>query len=331
MARRSAAVLSREETVAEIKELLDSFLERLDHSDLRQQVISLVPAVHSLRDLGSGLLVGTHITSGKDRILAYLRKYPGTLIDGDELMVVAGIGEWARRVRELRVEAGWRIYTGATLNDMLEDAPEFEDELKTLLGSDEIRIRPDQYVLISEEQDREAAHRWKLLNSIRKKPGGVKTKILEYLRENVGHVVTGEELRYLARDKKEWARRIRELRTEDGWPVITRMHGRPDLAVGEYLLEEDRQAEPHDRKIDDATRVEVLTRDAFQCTFCGWSRDDLNPADPRKFLELHHLEHHADGGSNTSENLRTLCNVHHDEVHAGRLLWDKGKWIRPHT
>ncbi|WP_323985578.1 HNH endonuclease [Klebsiella aerogenes] len=36
---------------------------------------------------------------------------------------------------------------------------------------------------------------------------------------------------------------------------------------------------------------------------------------PRTFLELHHIEHHADGGENTLENLITLCNVCHDEVH----------------
>jgi hypothetical protein len=31
-----------------------------------------------------------------------------------------------------------------------------------------------------------------------------------------------EELKYLAKDKKEWARRVRELRTEQGWPIVTK-------------------------------------------------------------------------------------------------------------
>jgi len=180
---------------------------------------------------------------------------------------------------------------------------------------------------MKEEQDREAALRWNQLNGIRKKSGGVKLKILEYLRENIGRVVTGEELRYLARDKKEWARRIRELRTEDGWPVFTRMQGRPDLFVGEYLLEEDRQAKKHDRKISDDVRVKVLERDQFQCVCCGWKREDLSRDDPRKFLELHHVDDHVKGGSNTVENLVTLCNVHHDQVHRGTLEWNETAWV----
>jgi hypothetical protein len=44
-----------------------------------------------------------------------MKKYVGIVLAGDELMVVAGISEYARRVRELRVERGWRILTGMTL------------------------------------------------------------------------------------------------------------------------------------------------------------------------------------------------------------------------
>lgn len=296
MVRRSKATSDFQGQVADVKRLLDTFLERLEHGDLRQQVISLVPVVHGLRDLGSGLVAGEDINSARDRILAYLRKYPKTLINGDELMVVAGIGEWARRVRELRVQFGWTIYTGATLGEVVEDDPELLSDLSQLLDVDEVHLRPDQYILMSESQDREAALRWNHLNTIRKRSGGVKAKLIEYFRLNVGHVVTGEELRYLAKDNKEWARRSRELRTEDGWPIVTRMQGRPDLAVGEYLLEEDRQAEAHDRNIPDPTRVRVLKRDEFKCTYCGWSRDDLDRVDPRKFLELHHIVEHAKVG-----------------------------------
>lgn len=327
MARRSNAVTDFSKQVDQIKGLLDSFLDRLENEDLRQQVVSLVPAVHALRDLGSGLVYGESINSARDRMLAYLQKYPKTLIDGDELMVVAGIGEWARRVRELRVQFGWQIYTGSTLSEITEDSPEIIQELEAVLGIKPLHLKPDQYVLMNEEQDRESALRWNQLNTIRKKSGGVKGKLLEYLRLNVGHVVTGEELRYLAKDNKEWARRTRELRTEDGWPVVTRMQGRADLNVGEYVLEEDRQAEVHDRRIPDPVRVNVLKRDKFSCTACGWSRDQLSPDDPRKFLELHHLHEHVKGGKNEASNLMTLCNVDHDAVHAGKLGFNGKKWI----
>lgn len=102
------------------------------------------------------------------------------------------------------------------------------------------------------------------------------------------------------------------------------MQGRPDIPLGSYMLEADRQAPAHDRKIPDPVRIEVLRRDAFSCRQrgCGWSRAQASPDDPRKFLELHHKVEHAQGGKNTVENLVTLCNVHHDEVHAGRIELD---------
>ena len=145
---------------------------------------------------------------------------------------------------------------------------------------------------------------------------GEEEKINErYKCKNVGTPVTGEELSYLAGNTKEWARRVRELRTEDGWPIATKNTGRNDLPVGVYVLEEDRQAYEHDRIIPDPIRVAVLERDGFKCTCCGWSRDKLNRDDPRKMLELHHKQQHKDGGENTIENLITLCNVCHDDVH----------------
>jgi hypothetical protein len=46
-----------------------------------------------------------------------------------------------------------------------------------------------------------------------KKSISINIKVLEYMRNNVGRLVTGEEFRYVAKDKTEWARRVRELRT----------------------------------------------------------------------------------------------------------------------
>ena len=47
--------------------------------------------------------------SGAERILAYMRLFVGQEIEGEELGVVSGISEYARRVREWRVEFGWPI------------------------------------------------------------------------------------------------------------------------------------------------------------------------------------------------------------------------------
>jgi hypothetical protein len=201
---------------------------------------------------------------------------------------------------------------------MARDQEDEAAELKRMLGVDPAKVKPDQYVLMRSQQDRQAAHRWNVLNEIRKKKTSVTDKIIEYFRKNVGAEVTGEELKYLAKDKKEWARRVRELRTEQGWPIATKNSGREDLAVGVYVLEEDRQAYEHDRAIPDPVRIAVLQRDGFKCVKCGWSRAKLSPDDPRKMLELHHQKQHKDRGENTVENLVTLCNVHHDEIHRHR-------------
>jgi len=304
-----------EELRAELVDVVAELGNYLKAEDLRPKVLALIPAFHKLRDLGSSLI--SDIPSARERIIFYLTKYPRKIILGDELMVISGIGEWARRVRELRVEFGWSIISGITARE-LADADAEEGLQLEMDGRKLESIKPDEYILLDEVQDRDAAYRWNVANTIRKSNGGVQDKILAFLRANVGKRVTSEELRYVANDKSEWARRVRELRTEEGWPVVTRSQGRPELPVGVYILEEDKQAEPHDRRIPDVVRVAVLTRDKFACRKCGWKHEmlKLNPSDPRKLLELHHKVHHAKGGDNSIENLVTLCNVDHDKVHA---------------
>lgn len=298
----------RQELVA----LLQDFQSRLKDHDLREKVLALVPCCQLLRSLGCSLIPKGEATSARQRILAYLKKYPFTIIGGEELAVVSGIGEWARRVRELRVQFGWPILSGLTAKEM---AVEEEFPLK---GVNVGEMKVDDYILVANVEDREAAHRWNIANQIRRRKGtGVREKILEFLKENVGKPVTGEELRYVASDKKEWARRVRELRTENGWTVTTKQTGRPDLPVGVYVLESLRQLPAHDRQIPDDVRVAVLERDSYSCTECGWNHGKATLSDPRHLLELHHKEHHARGGKNTEENLVTLCNVCHDKIHRG--------------
>ena len=71
-------------------------------------------------------------------------------------MVVAGISEYARRIRELRVELGWQILSGVTVADMLANASDDDrGEIDSLP-----KMKPDEYLLINTEQDRDAAHRW---------------------------------------------------------------------------------------------------------------------------------------------------------------------------
>lgn len=305
--RLKAKPTDPEEVRQKVANLIKNFEAELRSGELRPKVLSLVPIFQGLRDLGKALFPAQYASAARDRILYYFRKYPGTIINGDELLVVSGIQEYARRLRELRVQFGWAIVSGVTVKEMRqEEADEVPEELKAM--------RTNEYVLLSAEEDRDAAHRWHVANEIRKQHGSVRGKILKFLQANVGRGVTNEELRYVAGDKTEWARRVRELRTEQGWPIATKTTGRPDLGVGVYVLQADRQSPEHDRSIPDDVRREVLRRDGYKCKACGWSHDEWNPSDPRH-LELHHIKHHAKGGENVEGNLKTLCNVCHDKVH----------------
>ena len=293
-------------------ELLENFEVHLKNSELRAQVLELVPATKLLQNLGCSLIREPDTDSARGRILAYMKKYVGIVLSGEELMVVAGISEYARRIRELRVQFGWKILTGVTLKHME------SEEIAALLRTTQWKLKPDQYILLSDKEDTQAAHRWNVANDIRKTKGiSVLNKILKYFRSFVGMEISGEELRYVAGNKTEWARRTRELRTESGWPVMTRFTGRPDLSVGIYVLEEDRQAPEHDRKIPEPVYRAVLVRDNYTCQDCGWTHKQWNRSDPRH-LEAHHIRQHAAGGSNTEGNLTTLCNICHDARHSKR-------------
>jgi len=298
-----------EDIRVKLEGLIGNFSSLLEKGDLRKQVLYLVPAFKQLRNLGKSLVHSVDSISARDRILVYLKKYPRVPISGDEFLVVSGIQEYARRVRELRVQFGWKIISGYTAREMSESMGE-DDPGKGTLGS----MKPSDYMLVSLDCDRESAHRWNTANSIRKKSGPVREKLIEFLRENVGRPVTGEELRYVAGNRTEWARRVRELRTEFGWPIVTQNTGREDLDVGAYILEADRQSPIHDRKIPDDVRFAVLERDKYKCRKCGWSHEKYNRSNPRH-LELHHIEHHAKGGENTEKNLMTLCTSCHDSLH----------------
>lgn len=296
--------------------LLERFESLLERGELREKVRHLVPANYVMRDLGASMIIkgdGAFESAGINRMLIYLQSFVGEIIEGDELMVVSGIQDYPRRIRQLRVELGWSIISGKTISKTYKGGDDFTDE-----GIDEkyLCMKPDQYVLLSAEKDREAADRWNEANLLRKRKDLTpKLRMLEYLKKHVGRAVTGEELMYVAGNYRNWQRRVRDLRTIDGWRIYTKMSGEVDLPAGSYLLKNLTESETHDRNIPDSIRVEVLIRDGFACRKCGWLQSDRTEGDPRKFLELHHIEHHSKGGANIKKNLITLCNVHHDDVH----------------
>lgn len=303
MAKRVKVYAAIAPLLTEIDKKLKAFAADVDDLSLREKVQRLVPLHDNMRSLGvtSAVLDGLDEGAAMKRIEGYLVQYAGQVIDGVELDIISGISEYARRIRQLRVEEGYRILTGASPD--------------AFTG---VNLKPDQYLLATVRPDQGAAKRWHIANRIRKRKVSSKERLLAYMQANVGKVVTTEELSYVAKDKTEFGRRTRELRTEDGYAVATRFSGRPDLNQGEYiLLSADRIAEPHDRQISEGAQKAVYQRDKNTCRVCGWSIRKLE-TDPR-FLELHHVKAHAKRGSNDPDNLIVLCNQCHDEVHANRI------------
>lgn len=291
--------------VREISGALSNLDAPNDSLTLREKILQLVTLNHSIKNLGVSVAVshGYHPSNAKNRIRQYLVDSVGLKIRGVELEVVSGISEYARRVRELRREEGLKIYSGAS--------PDADSG---------INLAPDEYLLADTKPDIDAARRWLVANRIRNESGSTKSRLLRYLQENLGRVVTTNELSYVAKGSSEYARRIRELRTEEGFAIATRFTGRPELASGEYiLLDADRVAEPHDRRIPIDAQREVYERDDNRCQVCGWSPTDWVQEDPR-ILELHHLQRHAKGGPNLAANLTLLCSKCHDDVHADRIV-----------
>jgi hypothetical protein len=290
-----------DDLISEVENNLDHYKRKYKGLSWRDKVLLLVKVSGSVKKLGINTNPKAANVGARERIRLYLQENVGIIITASELEVVSGISEYGRRVRELRVQDGYKILTGCS-ND-----PEVD-----------ILLRPTEYVLLEKEPDITAARRWHIANRIRReKKGGSKGRLLQYLIENVGQLVTTEELAYVAK-AREFGRRIRELRTEEGYSIATRFTGRPDLKMGEYILEDlERIAEPHDRKIPfDIQRI-VYERAKNTCQLCSWNRKKWKRDDPR-ILELHHVEEHAEGGLNIPDNLILLCSRCHDEVHAGR-------------
>ena len=50
---------------------------------------------------------------------------------------------------------------------------------------------------------------------------GSKAKIKMFLIANVGKIVSSAEIQEAAGGVAEWARRLRELRDEAGWPILS--------------------------------------------------------------------------------------------------------------
>lgn len=119
-----------------------------------------------------------------------------------------------------------------------------------------------------------------------------------------------DELRNVADNASEWARRIRELRDEEGYKIQTH-NDLSSLKPGEYLLNDPKPQPAFERAISKETRALVLDRNGFTCQMCGAAAGEPHPyaAGRKTRLHLGHIIDKSHGGSDSPENLRAICSV----------------------
>lgn len=261
-------------SLRELAEFAITALRRVDEEDetVRNQE-RVVEAALAVEEMARHL---RHGRSGRSVILDLLESAYPEEVPSEVLRHASGIQEFARRIRELRVEFGYDIVS---------------------TGSG--------YALLALDPDPEVAEKWRLMNEIRGQPSSALSRIEELFRARIGEVVTTAEVEYVAKIS-EGPRRVRELRTEHGLRIESHKDN-PALRPGEYVLVDLEPIPVVERAVDAAKRHRVLERDGFACVICG-----RRPSrDRRIWLEVDHIVPLSEGGSNDEENLRTLDNECH--------------------
>lgn len=140
-----------------------------------------------------------------------------------------------------------------------------------------------------------------------RKPGS-KQLILEFFLSNVGKVLESKDIQKASGGAVEWARRVRELRNEDGYQILSHKD-RAYLKPNQYVLETIERVPAFTRGISKQTRALVLERNGYTCQMCGVAAGDPDPLGGNRTVRLTmgHIIDKSKGGDDTPQNLRTVC------------------------
>lgn len=232
MARRSQTT-NIEVLRSQLIELLQDLPGRLAAGTVGEQVNQLVQVHHHLRDLGASIgaaLAPDDSGSGRARLIAYLRAQSGKIVHTDELMIVAGIGDYPRRIRELRAQHGWPIISGLAVRD-LRGLPAPRQALKAVPSG----IAPDEYLLLEDRQDKLAPDRWTACGQMRGSTVSTRALVYDYFERHPNQRITAEELRYLAGNKSDWTAALADM-VASGRSVEGADLSAADLPAGIFIL-----------------------------------------------------------------------------------------------
>lgn len=146
-------------------------------------------------------------------------------------------------------------------------------------------------------------------------------KLRMHFLKNIGRVMDTKELRTIAGNQSEWARRVRELRTEEGYLILTH-NDRSTLKPGQYLLENPKPQPAFARTISKETRAFVLDRNGFTCQMCGAAAGEPHPYDTSRKTRLHigHILDKSKGGNDEPSNLRAICSICNEGAQNATLI-----------
>jgi hypothetical protein len=137
---------------------------------------------------------------------------------------------------------------------------------------------------------------------------GSKQLILEFFLANIGKVLESRDIQKASGGASEWARRVRELRNEDGYQILSQKD-RANLKPNQYIMETIERVPAFSRDISKETRAQVLERNGYTCQMCGVAAGDPDPFGGNRTVRLTmgHILDKSKGGDDSSKNQRAVC------------------------